>query len=294
VAVDPICQLQGLSQRRERRITGTRLRRAVRHSRRSSARQPRFRAVHAAVAVAAVVAGLQSPEVAASNAATRASITGTVLPAVPTAGPRERPVRLSLDTRFRATAPDLRPATVTRAVISFPHGATVNSRLFPSCSPQRLDAVGPGACPPNSQIGLGSATGSAAGVSEQLKVTVFNGPGGHSVLFYVAGTSPATIKGVINAPLVVVRSRLYGYQLTLPIPPSLQMFAGNPISVSDFQNTVGATIAQRIHGKTVNRGYLEVPVCPAGARFPLRGVFSFVGAPTDTVNSSIVCGQPPP
>jgi hypothetical protein len=179
-------------------------------------------------------------------------------------------------------------------VISFPHGATVNSRLFPSCSPQRLNAGGPGACPPNSQIGLGSSTGSAAGVSEQLKVTVFNGPGGRSVLFYVAGTTPATIKGVIDAPLVVVKSLFYGYQLTLPIPTSLQMFGGNPISVSEFQNTVGATIAQRIHGKTVDRGYLEVPVCPPGAMFPLRGVFSFVGAPTDTVNSSIVCGQPPP
>jgi hypothetical protein len=296
VAVDTSCELQGRFHRRDEGITAARvsLRRVARHASHSSARRLRIRGVHAAVAVAATLAGLQSPEVAASSASTRASITGTILPAVPTVGPRPRSVRLSLLASFQATAPDLRPATVKRSVIFFPHGATVNSRLFPSCSPKRLHAGGPAACPPHSQIGLGSATGSAAGISEQLKVTLFNGPGGRSELFYLAGSSPAVINGLIDAPLVVVRSLFYGYQLTLPVPASLQVIAGIPISVTQFQTTVGATIAQRAHGKRVDRGYLEVPLCPPGALLPLRGVFSFVGAPTETVNSSIACGQPPP
>jgi hypothetical protein len=37
-----------------------------------------------------------------------------------------------------------------------------------------------------------------------------------------------------------------------------------------------------------------VPLCPAGAVVPLRGVFTFTGAPGETVNSGIVCGEPPP
>jgi hypothetical protein len=203
-------------------------------------------------------------------------------------------VRLSLLSRFQAIPPATQPATVTQAVISFPHGATVNSKLFASCSAQRLNAGGPAACPPNAQIGFGSAIGGGGGVLERLKVTMFNGPGGRSALFYLAGTSPVVIKGVIGGPLVVVNSLFYGYQLTIAVPTSLQVIAGVPIAVTEFQTTVGATVAQRVHGKTVDRGYLEVPLCPPGALFPLRGVFSFVGAPTQTVNSSIACGQLPP
>jgi hypothetical protein len=234
------------------------------------------------------------PLVAIASAPTQATITGTISPAVNNAGVTPISAGLSILARFQTNPPGGQPAAVTQAVISFSHGSTVNSALFPSCSPGRLNAIGTGACPPGSRIGGGSTEAVGAGVLELLKVTAFNGPHGRSVLFYLSGNTPIRVAQAINAPLVRLNSLFYAFKLTLTVPQDLRVIAGVPVSVTQFQTTVRATIAQRVHGRTVHRGYIEVPLCPAGALVPLRGVFTFTGTPTQTVNSGIACGQPPP
>jgi hypothetical protein len=78
------------------------------------------------------------------------------------------------------------------------------------------------------------------------------------------------------------------------VPTNLQLIAGIPVAVTQFSTTVKGTVVGRVHGRRVRRGYIEVPLCPPGALVPLRGVFTFAGAPTETVNSEIACGEPPP
>jgi len=260
-----------------------------------SPHRSRRRAAHAAVALGVMLAGVCStPFVGPARAATQATLTGTISPAVNNFAARPQSVGLSILARFLTTPPGGQPATVTQAVISFSHGATINSQLFPGCSARRLDLGGLKGCPPDTRIGTGSALGVGAGIDEPLNVTAFNGPRGRSVLFYLQGNSPIHIAQAIDAPLVPVRGRFYAYQLTLPVPEDLQVIAGVPIAVAEFQTTVRATVTKRVRGTTVRRGYIEVPLCPAGALVPLRGIFSFIGAPTETVNSGIACGEPPP
>jgi hypothetical protein len=210
---------------------------------------------------------------------------------VPNAPVKPPSVALSVLARFQTSPPGGQPATVTKAVIDFSHGATVNSRLFPSCQTGRLNRIGMKACPRGSRVGGGSTVAVGAGVVETLQVTAFNGPHGRSVLFYLHANAPVRINQAIQAPLVQIRSRFYAYQLTLAVPRNLQVIAGVPVSVLA---TVKSTVVQRVRGRSVRRGYIEVPLCPPGALVPLRGVFSFTGAPTETVNSGIACGEPPP
>ncbi len=247
---------------------------------------------------AALVAGLASltfvPTVGAATGPTQASITGTISPAVSSPSGKPRSVALSVTTHFQTSPPGGQPATVTQAVVYFGHGSIVNARLFPSCNPTRLNKIGTKACPKGSRIGGGSVTSIAAGLPETVALTAFNGPGGHSVLFYLTGSTPLKIAQAIQAPMVPIRNRFYAYKLTLNTPPNLQVVAGVAVSTTSFSSTIKATVVRRVHGKRIRRGYIEVPLCPAGAVVPLQGVFTFMGAPSETVNSGIDCGEPPP
>jgi hypothetical protein len=122
-------------------------------------------------------------------------------------------------------------------------------------------------------------------VVEQVDVTVFNGPRGKALLFHVFGTSPININEVLVASLVPLKVRRFGYRLTVRIPPTLQRPSGVPAAVTLFRVTVGATIR---HNRR-RRGYLETFRCPRSRKAPLRGVFSYIGQPDETVGTSIAC-----
>jgi hypothetical protein len=235
-----------------------------------------------------------APAVAAATAPTQASITGTISPAVASTSGKLRSVALNITTRFRTIPAGGQPATTSQAVIYFGHGSVVNARLFPSCNATRLNEIGPKACPKGSRIGAGTVTAIGAGLPETLALTAFNGAKGRSVLFYLVGGSPLKVAQAIQAPMVPVRSRFYAYKLTLTTPANLEAIAGVATAVTSFTSTINATVVRRIHHKRVRRGYIEVPLCPPGAIVPLQGVFSFLGAPTQTIASGIVCGEPPP
>ena len=251
-----------------------------------------------ALSRATLAAGLATlsfaPAVGAATGPTRASITGTISPAVAGTSGKLRPVALTIATRFQTIPAGGQPATTSQAVIYFGHGSVVNARLFPSCNATRLNKIGPKACPNGSRIGAGTVTAIGAGLPETLALIAFNGARGRSVLFYLAGSSTLKIAQAIQAPMVPVKSRFYAYKLTLTTPPNLEAIAGVATAVTSFSSTIKATVVQRIHHRRVRRGYIEVPLCPPGAIVPLQGVFSFLGAPTQTINSGIVCGEPPP
>jgi len=247
---------------------------------------------------ATLVAGLVSlsfvPTVGAATAPTQASINGTISPAVSSTSGKPRSVALSIVTRFQTNPSGGQPATVTQAVIYFGHGSIVNARLFPSCNPTRLNKIGPKACSKGSRIGAGAVTAIGAGLPETLALTAFNGPGGRSVLFYLNGNTPLKVAQAIQAPMVPIKSRFYAYKLTLNTPPNLQVLSGIVVATTSFSSTIKATVVRRVHHRRVRLGYIEVPLCPPGAIVPLQGVFSFMGAPSETVNSGIDCGEPPP
>jgi hypothetical protein len=242
----------------------------------------------AALATAALGAAA-SP---AASARTLVQIGGSVSPAITAFTTTPQNLNLTVDVRFASDAPGGDPGTVASATILFPHGPRVNSRLFPSCDPRKLERLRGSrrACPRGSRIGSGSALGTSPqlhGVTEPLRIDVYNGPHGRSVLFYLFGANPISISGMLNAPLQAIRSHQWAYRLTIKVPHSLQEVGpGIFASLLRFTTRVGATV--RVHG--VRHGYIEVLACPPGALVPVHGAFGFLDRSTADAGGYLACG----
>jgi hypothetical protein len=255
-----------------------------------------FKTVRAAAALACL-AGLTA---APAGARTSVALSGVVTPSLTGFPTTPQNVRLTMEGRVIGDDIDgAYPATTKRIVLWFTHGARVNGRWFASCRARRLAALRGSrrACPAASRIGGGWAYGSAISVTARLKMDVYNGPGGRSMVFYFRASNPVEISEVIDARFEQLRGNpRYGFKLTMPIPPGLQEIAdGMVTSLRQFKATVGGpTVKVREGGRIVRRGYIEAMTCPPGARVIVRGVFDFNNAPSQTADSYLGCGDAPP
>jgi hypothetical protein len=248
----------------------------------------RFGGASLAAAVLLAAIALAAP----AGAKTTVTIGGVASPPILAFTTTPQPLSLSVDVRFASDVPGQMPGTVKKSIVLFPHGPRVNSALFPSCNPARLRALrGAGsACPRGSHIGSGFALGTSPqflGVIERLRVDLYNGPGGRSILFYLQGEHPTAISGMIVAPFQAIHDPRWAYRLTLNVPHDLQEISpGIFASLLRFNTKVGASV--RVHG--VRRSYIEVLACPPGALVPVRGIFDFLGGSSATSNGYIACG----
>ena len=249
-----------------------------------------YRSGRAALLIALLAGALAVA--APAQARTQVAISGAATPAVTKFTTTPQPLSLSIDTFFTNDVPDAIPATIKKAVVYFPHGSRVNGALFPSCDPVKLQRKHglSKACPPGSRLGGGYALGTAEGfesITAHLRVDVYNGPHGKSVLFYIFASNPIIISGLIDAPLQHLNTREWEYKLTLNVPRSLQEIGPEIFAaVKRFSVKVGGTVVT--HG--VRHGYIEALACPPGALVPVRGVFSFLQEPSVQRDGYIACG----
>jgi hypothetical protein len=223
---------------------------------------------------------------AAAAAGTRVTIDGHITPVIRTVPAHPLPVSLALALHFSGDEDGGLPPILDNAVVHFPFGSQLNGALFPSCDPNSINRRGTRACPHGSQIGAGHAVGVGAGVVEKLAVSLFNGRGGHSVVFFLTGNNPLRVSSAFSAPLVRMRTGTFNYTLSVPVPKNLQRVAGVDLAVRDFVTAVNAK--RRVRGRT--HGYIEAYACPPGALVPIRGDFHFLEAPSLSVSSYIHCG----
>ncbi|MGB7159011.1 MAG: hypothetical protein WBD40_13155 [Tepidisphaeraceae bacterium] len=235
----------------------------------------------------------------AASARTAVALSGTVTPAI--TGFPTTPQNVALTMEGRVVGDDIEglfPATSTKIVMEFTHGARVNGALFPSCDPARLARLRgrPSACPRGSKIGSGFAFGTAISVTARLRMDIYNGPRGRSMLFYFSANNPVLIRDMINAPFEQLRGNpRYGFRITLPIPPGLQELTDGVVtSLRQFKAKVGGmTVTTRVRGRTEKRGFIEAMTCPPQALVIVRGIFSFRTIPTQTIDSYMGCGRGP-
>ena len=239
-------------------------------------------AAGAATLIAAVAAPAASGPVTASLSA---SVSPNHLVGHPTPN-HGMPITL----KYKATLHHPSDSTyeLTKVVVKFPAGvAKPNGNLFPSCSAAKLRAARGNlhVCPKGSKIGSGVAIGTAVniGVTSKGTLTLFNGPGGHSIVFNVNIVTPALINDSFNAPLVKTHGK-YGYVLTNSIPSDLQTILDGPIVVRSISATTFAT--RVVHG--VKRGYIEAYKCPKSHKAPIHSDFTFMQgvAPNATATAS--------
>jgi hypothetical protein len=249
------------------------------------------RIIVAATAAATLISGAVAT--AASTPGLTASLTARVSPNHLVGGPYSpshgMPISLSYDARI--THPAGSRWKLIRVIVKFPAGVgKPNGNLFPSCSASKLRAANGNlaVCPKGSKIGSGVATGTAVdiGVTSTGTLTLFNGPGGKSIVFNVNIITPALINDTFDAPIVKTHGT-YGYMLTNNIPADLQTIIGGPIIVRRIQATTNRLI-RVVHG--VKRGYIEAYKCPKSHKAPIQSQFFFsqdgTGATADTTASS--------
>jgi hypothetical protein len=254
------------------------------------------RPLRALIVALLVAAGLVAGS-ATAGAKTLVDIGGVATPPIDVFTLEPQTVSLTIDARFSSDVADELPGVVSKATIYFPHGPRVNGRFFPSCDPQRLRRMRGArrACPAGSRLGGGVAIGTSPqfeGVNEQLRVDMYNGKGGRSIIFYLQGLNPVLVSGMIVAPFKALRGGRWGYRLTMPVPDDLQEIAsGIFASLLDFKVTAGGSVRVRQNGRMVRYGYIETLACPPGALVPVRGVFAFRGGASTTTDSYIACGH---
>lgn len=234
-----------------------------------------------------------------ASARTQVAITGGVTPTITGFPTQPKNVKLTLSGRMIGDDVEgMFPATTTKIVWWFTHGARVNGALFRHCDPRRLAILrgSPRACPRGSRIGGGWVVATAISVTARVRIDIYNGRGGRSMIFYFSTERPVVVNDMLVAPFQRLRGGRYGFKLTMRIPEGLQELSpGMVTSVRDFTATVGGmTATGRVGGRRVKRGFIETMACPPGALVTARGEFSFRTIAPITVDSYLGCGQAPP
>jgi hypothetical protein len=158
--------------------------------------------------------------------------------------------------------------------ILFPKGALYNGSKYPSCSYNKLNAVGPAGCPKASIMGSGTGNAYADTTITHPKITVVNG-GATRVYFYTVLNNPARVQ----SPVIGKISRMGGkfaYKLHVTVPQVLQVVAGVPIELTFLNVTVGKS------------SYLATTGCGSG-HWPFSVETGYNTGGSSTFTDSIPC-----
>ena len=233
----------------------------------------------------AVVAVLAIPVSSALAVNSPQQFSASVTPAKGGTKAKPTPVTLKVRPYFGDISADAAAPFATQlATVFFPAESVFNGKFFPSCpGPKVLAAAN--TCPSNSKVGTGTAAGVALGLTENLKVTIYNGPGGNKVELLVDGSSPLAIHSVIEGTLTKTTGQ-YGLKLTVPIPADLQQPAPGAIAtLTDFNTTLPV--------KFVKKGKKKIPYLGASGCKTGKWNFGYTGLYTDgtsqTVNVTQAC-----
>lgn len=219
----------------------------------------------------------------------RAETSATITSRLSTSRPDARG---AVNFRVQFTDPvDGVPAPVSRMVLRFPAGLTLEVPHLRSCSPTRLRARGPGGCPAASALGYGHALVEAHLGSqitgESIALWLFLGPLHNlqpTVVILGRGYTPFDKQVVFTGSL---RTDLapYGERLEMPVPPITTLPLEPDASIVTLSLTVGSTRPHRKHDQNT----VVVPSqCPLGG-FPVAGEFAYADGAGGTAGAAIPC-----
>lgn len=213
--------------------------------------------------VVGVVALALSAAVAAAQSGPP-PITVRVFPTVTPnkAGTPRHPQGVKLGVRLVITYPAAyQPPLVDSIDVWFPRGGVYNGSRYPSCSYQRLNALGPAGCPPDSIMGTGGGVAAADTNLTYPRITIVNG-GQHKVFAYTILNNPARVQTPVVGTIIKLRGR-WSYKLHVVIPKILQVVAGVPI------------VLHSLHLAGGRGDWLATTFCPANHLWPYQAMTHF-------------------
>jgi hypothetical protein len=195
------------------------------------------------------------------------------------------------------TSDGKQPNVAPDTTIYFAKQIVQGAKYFPKCNPKALDGKSsvPASCK-KAVIGSGVATASAGSpgaainpvLSEQLKVTAYNGLRGKQILLSLNGSLPLAITNRVIVGTIGKGGGPYGYTVNFHVPTDLQFQQGLQVALTHFDVTIKRkTVKAKIKGKKKTVPYLGLSACPKSHKLPTKTTVHFSqdsGAP----------GQAPP
>jgi opacity protein-like surface antigen len=192
---------------------------------------------------------------------------------------KPRNVKLNIELITQPNPNDGPFATKT-TVVHFDKNLKFGGKYVKTCSADKVRSNNT-ACPRGSKVGTGSATGVALGLTENLTVTAYNGPGGNKIELLVSGTSPLTIHDVIEGKLQSDKGK-FGKKLVVAIPDTLQQPApGAFATLTDFKTSVKGTGSKK-------RPFVGLAGCTK-KKLNFQADFVFTDGSTSTAKSTAKC-----
>jgi len=194
-------------------------------------------AVTGALALAGIGAGVSS---AVDPAIT---INASVSPTKHGTAKKPKPTKLVVKL---ATTPNPNdpPFAASSTVVHLAKELKFNGKALKQCSASQVQSDDT-KCPKGSKVGSGKAAGTALGLTENLTVTAYNGPGGKKLELLVDGSTPLQIHSVIEGVLSS-DSAPYGNKLSVQIPAGLQQPApGAYATLVQFDTTINKILGKK-------------------------------------------------
>lgn len=238
-------------------------------------------ATRTAVVALTICAGLTG----AAQAETVASIS-------PSLSPNRLKARASLTFTMRFSGGQFGvPAPVSRSVVRFPAGLTLDIPHLSSCPAARLRSRGASGCPARSQIGHGHALvethAGTENITEEATLWAFLGPP-HNLQptfeILAQGYTPLYERKVFTG-VVLPADAPYGEELQMSIPPIPTLMFEPDASIVTFSLTIGPTGRHRSRGAAA---VLMPASCPAGG-FPFAAETTYVDGSTGDTLATTPC-----
>lgn len=191
--------------------------------------------------------------------------------------PKNVKLNIELITQPKADEPAF---AASSTVVHFDKNLKFGGKYLKSCTAAQVQSDNT-KCAKGSKVGSGSATGTALGLTENLTVTAYNGPGGNKIELLVDGNAPLTIHSVLEGKLQSEGGK-FGKKLVVAIPETLQQPApGAYATLTDFKTSVKGTGSK-------NRPYVGLAGCSKHT-LNFQSDFTFTDGTTSTATTIAKC-----
>jgi hypothetical protein len=160
-------------------------------------------------------------------------------------GTKTKPKATKLVVKLATTPNPADPAfAASDTIVHLGKELVFNGKALKTCSASQVLADDT-KCPKGSKVGTGKAAGTALGLTENLNVTAYNGPGGKKLELLVDGATPLQIHSVIEG-ILSSDSAPYGKKLSVHVPDNLQQPApGAYATLVQFDTTINKILGKK-------------------------------------------------
>jgi hypothetical protein len=198
-------------------------------------------------------------------------------------GTKKKPNVTKLVVKLATTPNPAEPAfAATDTIVHLGKQLTFQGKALKTCSATQV-AQDDTKCPKGSRVGSGVAAGNALGLTENLTVKAYNGPGGNKLELLVDGQTPLAIHNVIEGVLSKDTGP-YGNKLSVHVPEALQSPApGVYATLIQFDTTINKVLGSK------KRPYVGINSCPKNKKIAFGVDYKYTDGTSQSAKTTAKC-----